>query len=112
MAVRFYGSSYKINIGVQGLLYTVVPPNTAPPLTASHPFSSPGEKKLYGKVYGKSLWKKFLFCQYVAARVWGTDQIEILARGRPIPPISEYRRFFVSPVIGVLGVGDCSIIII
>ena len=59
-----------------------------------------------------------LFCHYVAARVWGTDQIVILVRdlysatyltrAPQIQPISEYRRFFVSPEIGSMG-GVCNI---
>ena len=56
---------------------TVVPPNTAPPNTASPPKTA-----AHFQVPNKG------FLGYI----W-----------LPIPPISEYRRFFVSPKIGGIG---------
>ena len=54
------------------ILYTVVPPITPlrslpPPNTAAH-IQTFQKNKLNGKA-------KFLFCHYVATRVWGPDQL-------------------------------------
>ena len=89
--------------------YTAVTPNTAPTYTASPPIPPPifkSQKKFNGKA-------KFLFCHYIAARGWGTDQIVsilfssatylVIQSSPRIPPISEYCRFFVSPEIGGIG---------
>ena len=68
----------------------VVPPNTAPPFTASpqyrHPSSSP-KKNVNGTA-------KFLFCHYnIAVRVWGLVKGHLFSSVTYVARAPKYRRY-------------------